>query len=107
MHFLSIKSRIMINRIIWKYSLGSAHVQTIDMPRGATILSIQMQHGAPQVWVYCDPTEPREPRAFRIEGTGHKITEHPGKFICTFLDGDFVWHVFETSAHTQNPKDEP
>lgn len=87
----------MVKRTIWKWSMERVDCQRLMMPRGAKILSVQMQHGAPQIWAYCDPTEKFERREFRIIGTGHDIPSHPGEHIATVQDRDFVWHVFESS----------
>lgn len=91
----------MVKRTIWKWSLDRVDVQTVNIPRGAMILSVQMQQGAPQIWALCDPTEPKVPRAFRIIGTGHEIPGYPGAYVATVIDGQFVWHVFECAPPTK------
>lgn len=94
-----------MNRI-FKYTLGLAAEKQIDMPRGASILSVGMQcetlrlgkRETIRLWAHIDDAMPAEPRTFVVYGTGHQ-TRPPEdlKFIGTVLmmDGDFVWHVFE------------
>lgn len=88
----------MKERTIWKWTLAVTDVQAFDMPKGAKILSVQVQGGMPQLWAYVDPTEPRVTRTIRIIGTGHPIITHPGDYIGTFQmgGGALVFHVFES-----------
>jgi hypothetical protein len=86
---------------IFKYSFGtSSNLQTITMPEGAEILSVQIQRGAVCVWVVVPNVEKAlVERHFAIFGTGQPI--NPDLKLCyvgTFQEGDFVWHVFEISA---------
>jgi len=82
---------------IWKYPLRVTDSQTITIPKGSEILSVQEQAGNPTLWVLVDDrlvTYSR--RTFRIYGTGHALPEDPGKFIGTVqLNNARVWHVFE------------
>ena len=87
----------MKQRRIWKWTLAVTDKQSLQMPKGAKILTVQEQGGMPQLWAYCDPTEPLETRTFRIVGTGNPIDQDPGDYIGTFQmrDGALVFHVFE------------
>lgn len=82
---------------IWKYAVEVKDNQSIAMPSGATILSIQEQHDQIQMWVLVDPKLPQEERKFKIYGTGHTIQYLANmKFIQTIpMNNGFVWHVFE------------
>lgn len=86
----------MKERTIWKWSLALTDVQALQIPRGAKLLSVQMQGELPQLWALVDPSEPRDMRTIRIIGTGHPIDEHPGEYVGTFQmrDGALVFHVF-------------
>ena len=86
---------------IWKITLSVLDWQEHELPVGAEILCVQVQHGKPQMWVKCSPHGGKvEPREFRIYGTGHMLAEMTNhKYIGTFqLDGGaFVGHLFETT----------
>lgn len=79
-----------MSKIIYKYDL--AH--TIEMPKGAQILSIQMQGNQPTIWALVDLSAPMEDRRFETVGTGWIVGEG-FHHIATYMDGPFVWHVFE------------
>jgi hypothetical protein len=86
-------------KTVFKYPLPMRG-NPIQMPKGARVLSLQVQYGDPQLWALVDPEAPEEPRQFRIFGTGHPMTitgGHTLEFIDTFqLDGgQLVFHVFE------------
>lgn len=82
---------------IWKYTLIVVDRQTLFLPEGARILTVQMQDYAPQLWAIVDESEPSEPREIAIYGTGNPMPDEPGIYIGTFQmhDGALVWHVFE------------
>lgn len=87
-------------RTIWKNKLEAIDKQTIQLPLGAEILSVQTQNGKPCLWATVDTDEFTEPRTIEIFGTGNPIPPGPGierVFIGTFqIDGgSFVGHVFE------------
>lgn len=86
-----------IVKTIWKWTLQVAAWQAIPMPRGAQILSVQTQGDLPQIWALCNSDEPKEQREIAIIGTGHEISEGPGRYISTFqmLGGSLVFHAFE------------
>lgn len=82
---------------ILKYTLPVADVQTLFLPPGATYLTVQMQHGQPQLWALVDPGEGAgQARVIRIYGTGHPIADDLTLlYIATVQDDGLVWHVFE------------
>lgn len=82
---------------IWKYQLTTTDEVSVNMPRGATILSLQVQHGRPCIWALVDPPAPNVTRRFRIFRTGHRIDGLDRQFIGTFQvdNGNSVFHVFE------------
>lgn len=88
--------------IIWKFQIGElADVVEIDMPKGAQILTIQMQHGNPCIWAVVDPLEKSVRRGIAIHGTGHNINTAKKYiaegYIGTFqLDnGSLIFHAFD------------
>lgn len=81
--------------VIWKFDLERTLKQTIEMPKGAIILSVGMQNGEIKLWAACDPTEEDRQRTFYLCGTGQSTVDDPWvRFRGTVMDGDFVWHVF-------------
>lgn len=69
----------------------------VKMYKGAEILCVQMQNGAPQMWALVDIEAKEEEHGFVVFGTGSNIHEYPPrtKYIGTFQDPPFVWHLFE------------
>lgn len=86
-------------KTIWKYDFETTDEQTIEMPSGGEILSVQTQADSPKMWVLLDPTNPKEKRRFRIFGTGHPISGDTSSlhFIGTYQlrSGSLVFHIFE------------
>lgn len=82
---------------IWKFSLQTKDHQTIQMPRGAQLLTVQAQGGdCPSLWAKVNPLLPKDPRHIRIVGTGHPI-DFQGTYLGTYqlAGGALVFHVFE------------
>lgn len=79
---------------IWKYSLENV----IEMPKGAEILKVDIQNGQmfnAQMWVKVNTENEVEKRMFEVIGTGQNFDDTNRKYIGTYQDGPFVWHVFE------------
>lgn len=77
-------------------------VVQIEMPVGAQVLCVQVQHETPCIWAIVDTEAATEPRYFEIYGTGNPLPDHldveyDTKYIGTFQlhEGGFVGHVFE------------
>jgi len=86
--------------IIWKFQLAVIDSQILSLPRGATILTVQMQCDDLQLWALCDADSTVEDRIIRIIGTGHSIPPNESerlRYINTFQmgGGSLVFHVFE------------
>ena len=84
-------------KMVYKYLLGITDVQTIQMPKGAKILTVQVQSAyGPCVWALVDPSQELENVKIRIAGTGHHIKEDIVKYIGTFQlqGGALVFHAF-------------
>lgn len=84
---------------IWKYKIETTDYQEIEMPIGAQILCVQIQHGEPHIWAIVNTGAEKEKRIFQIYGTGNPFSRF-GKnllYIGTYQigQGDFVFHVFE------------
>ena len=79
---------------IWKYPLQIGDFNSVQMPKGATILSVDNQNGILCLWAMVDPEKSLVTRKIRIVGTGHTFdgyAEHIGSVVMA----PFVWHVFE------------
>ena len=89
----------MTQRIL-KYTLTTTSDNTIEMPIGAKILSVQAQKGEICIWALEEDARATDlvSRRFRVFGTGHTIA---GGNALTYLgtvqllEGRLVLHVFE------------
>lgn len=95
-----------MSQVVWKYTLDAAERQILEMPKGAQILSVQVQHEQIAIWVLLDPAvREKEERLFHVHGTGYKLPDVPLKFLGTVLaqQGYLVLHIFEETQRTINP----
>ena len=89
----------MTQRIL-RYTLTTTSDNTIEMPIGAKILSVQAQKGEICIWALEEDARATDfvSRRFRVFGTGHTIA---GGNALTYLgtvqllEGRLVLHVFE------------
>ena len=77
-------------KVVYKYEFKPI----IALPKRAEILTMQMQHGIPTLWALVDPENELEDRVIDVVGTGWEVKDNM-KYICTYMDGPFVWHAFE------------
>lgn len=92
-----------MNKTIWKFELAIDNKNIISMPKGAEILSVQLQNNKPCIWALVNPDEPdKEERHFEMFGTGHPVPCDMGvdrKFLGTLQPVEmyvsFAFHVFE------------
>lgn len=84
---------------IWKFPVPSLKEFEIQMPKGAKILSVQMQGGDPVFWalVMQDSAE-TETRSFSVFGTGWDIQRAGISYIGTWQSNGLVWHLFENTG---------
>jgi hypothetical protein len=82
-------------KTIFKYPLSVTDTQTIRMPEGAEILTVQMQKDSMCLWALVEDTSPVEPRIILIFGTGHEVTGIDNVYIGTVQMDSLVFHVFE------------
>jgi hypothetical protein len=80
---------------IWKFGI-TADLLSIEMPKGAKPLCVQMQMNIPCLWAIVDPAAEKELVKVDIYGTGHDMPDNPGKYIGTFqvAEGRYVFHLF-------------
>ena len=84
-------------RIVYKYSVPYADDVEIEMPQGAQVLSVQLQHGKPTLWALVEDTHPTTLRCFFWRATGDPLRRHRAyaKFIGTVQDNNLVFHLFD------------
>ena len=91
---------------IFKFPIEHTPKQYLVMPKGAEILSVQVQNNSPFLYAMVNPNQTeKEERVFRIYATGTSINDDMGfdvKYIGTFIindpqhpTGTFVGHLFE------------
>jgi len=83
---------------IHKHGVFLGDTFTLELPEGATFLSLQMQQGKPQMWFRVEDSRPLRRQVFGICGTGNEIPPQiaSAPFLGTFqMDGGaLVIHVF-------------
>lgn len=85
---------------IYKYDVPRGGSFELELPPRAQILTVQVQHGEPRIWVLGDTEEKLEVRYFKLIGTGQQYKIDPYKierYIGTFQmgGGALVLHLFE------------
>jgi hypothetical protein len=85
-------------KTIWKFELDFN--STFEMPKGAEILTVQLQKDIPCLWALVDTEKELEKRHFETYGTGHPLSYERGNskvYIGTYqiANGALVFHVFE------------
>ncbi len=83
---------------VWKYELPAAE-NTVEMPHGATVLTIAGQHNRVCLWARVNPAAKKETRTFHVVGTGHPEVAGGETYLgsAQIHDGHYVFHVFEPS----------
>lgn len=79
---------------IWKYPIPIQGEFTLNMPKGARVLTVQLQYGEPMIWMLVDLTVERHDRVFALVGTGYAVPA--GDYVGTFqlMGGNLVYHLF-------------
>jgi hypothetical protein len=85
---------------IFKYPAPISDALLIQMPKRAKVLTVQVQHGQPQLWALVDDDGSSVPRAFKWFGTGHSVERTAGNYVGTVQleGGALVFHLFEMAA---------
>jgi hypothetical protein len=89
----------MPNMMIYKYPLEILDYPEVVLPKGAKILTIQVQNGNPWIWALVDTSiNEYESRRLRIVGTGHPFEDFDDweDYITTIqlMEGRLVFHIF-------------
>jgi hypothetical protein len=92
-------------KAVWKFHVPLTPNGRFElkMPKGAEILSLQLQGSDPEpfIWALVDPHNGDAERLFQIVGTGHEEVTKYHHYIGTYQEGRFVWHVFEITYPEQ------
>lgn len=89
-------------KTIYKYECRIHDTLTISMPKGAMVLSVQVQRGMPCIWALVDTEEPQTTHKFHWLGTGEESSIPLEK--CWYLgtvqlaEGSLVFHLFEEES---------
>lgn len=93
--------------MIFKYDLSAEDLQTLKLPVGSELLTVQIQDGAPRLWAVVDAEETRtEDHIVGVALTGHPIPWGVEKHLGTVQipTTGFVYHFFEVSSVLVDPK---
>jgi hypothetical protein len=81
-------------KAIWKFKLPAPRA-VIDMPVGAQVIRVARQGPVICLWaIVKTDNNTLERRQFVTVGTGSPIPDD-GRYLGTWDDGPFVWHLFE------------
>ncbi len=83
---------------IYKYELNIDDDIPIKLPKGAKILTVNLQNNNPFIWAEVDVTAELEERSFVMFGTGQSIMPEilaKLNYIGTIFPGPFVFHVYQ------------
>lgn len=86
-----------MGNIIYKYAINITDEQVIELPKGAEILTAQLQDKILQMWAIVNPNAEKQKRVIEIYGTGHPFPFGMAerKYIATVQKDGLVWHIFE------------
>lgn len=87
-----------MNKVVWKFPLVIADVSVIEIPSDYRFIHVGLDpSGDPCVWAIVDTESPKKSKPLYIAGTGHKLKtfQHANSHIGSFVQGGFVWHVFQ------------
>jgi hypothetical protein len=74
-------------------------IGSVEFPKGARVISAQLQHGVVAIWAICNPEEPVERYYLMALPTGlptDLLTKYETEFVATImaLNGNVVFHIF-------------
>lgn len=85
---------------VYKYNITDMNDYfDLNLPKGAKILTVQVQRNSICIWALVDINNEQEKRRFRLAGTGHPIEESTDRLIYIgsfqMMQGTLVFHLFE------------
>jgi hypothetical protein len=82
---------------VWKFAFEIEDVLRVQMPIGASVVHVGCDpSGVPCFWALVLPKAATEIRTFQLRGTGERVGDECGAHVGSFVQGPFVWHVFES-----------
>jgi len=84
-------------KTIYKYTVTG--LNKIEMPKGATILSVNMQGADCCMWALVDTNAKTEESAFELVGTGWQIYDSMSYVGTCFAEDGYAWHIMEIYAN--------
>lgn len=81
-------------RVIYKYRLLLDHEQTIMLPEGFQLLSLEIQDGYPWIWCIVNSANDFKPVNIKTYPTGMPMKHESLQYIGTIHKDGFVWHFF-------------
>lgn len=87
-------------RAIYKYPLDLVDSQILVLPSSAKPLSVQLQGGLICLWADVPAGQfiVEKEVVISIVGTGHTIPPGAVNYLGTVQQGQFVWHVYASTA---------
>jgi hypothetical protein len=91
-------------KTIWKYVIQFRDVQTLYLPKGSTLLSVQLQNDTPYIWALVNPDNlfaDEDEISILMFGTGNPIEKEFAwntQFLGTIQNNGIVFHVFYEEA---------
>lgn len=85
-------------KTIWKFELTPNRLQSVPIPFGGQILTVQTKgDSVPILWVLVDPEMPPRDRYLGIYTTNTKLPDEPGRYVGSFFiyEGSLEFHLFE------------
>lgn len=82
-------------RTIYRYPLRVTDVQTITGPGLGRVVAVDNRRGELEVWAEVDTHDVEMTRSVIIVGTGNPIPPGAGRHVGHYIDGPFVWHIYE------------
>lgn len=85
-------------KVIHKHIIPTGTViYDIKLHKDFKILTLQAFDRTGCLWIEVDLEQPLETHEFRVVGTGWIVPEN-SNYVGTYIDGPFVWHVYERAA---------
>jgi len=86
-------------KTIWKFPLRG-HETTQEIPKGAKLLTMQLQRGTPTLWFEIEQDAITIQRTFKCLATGEEFDLPGAEYIGTFQgdEGWLAWHVYEVPS---------
>ncbi len=83
--------------VVWKFDIPDSCEFIINMPKGAEIMSLQVQRGVPRIWALVNPQNLVEHRTFVLIYTGSDAGYPQERLrpIGTIQRGGLVYHLLE------------